>query len=152
MAIDGNNLGTDITDAIENISEYKPWQSELKNKILDSWQAASGEIASHVNDEIVLPAISSPTLINNWENYGTPYRNAGFYKFLGIIYLTGMVKIGTDYDIFILPEGYRPDRRLVFQANSSLGGAKIEIFINGNVVSQNFGLSYISLDGINFRI
>lgn len=82
----------------------------------------------------------------------------------GVVYLDGSIKggtvqtNGTNYLLFTLPIGYRPNRRMCFpitRANTSLTTStvgRIEIDLNGNVYGVNYSNLNNSLTGISFLI
>lgn len=94
--------------------------------------------------------IVTPTLYNNWVYYDSVnYSNVAYYKDgFGIVHLQGVVKNGTvgSGNIFTLPSGFRPSKRLVF--NNSFG--RIDIFTNGEIQFVSGNNSIVSLDGITF--
>jgi len=96
----------------------------------------------------------SPAFLNSWVNYGTPNRNAGYYKDqFGIVHLEGCVKSGTiGTAIFTLPSGYTPTAYLIFPTVSNSLFGQISIDTSGNVIASVGNNASISLDGISFRI
>jgi hypothetical protein len=111
-----------------------------------------------------------------WENWGSGYATAAFYKDqLGIVHLRGLVAEANQASsspivrsIFRLPAGYRPDSRRLFTTNGrdAVGGlevavGRIDIHADGLVEFMNDcngGLSdcsatgpFVTLDGISFR-
>lgn len=110
-----------------------------------------------------------PAFMGTWTNYGGSYDNAAFTERNGIIYLKGLVKSGTvNTLVFTLPVAYRPVSRRIFatlgaavtSGAASTGtahthdisdvGARVNIFVSGDVVPQNSGNAYVSLDGISY--
>lgn len=100
-----------------------------------------------------LEAVTAPTLLNGWLDYGSAFQTAGYYKDgLGIVHLTGVVKSGTaGATIFTLPSGYRPAANQQQPAAASGGYATCRINSDGSVVHQGSITSWYSLDGISFR-
>ncbi|NET24634.1 hypothetical protein [Okeania sp. SIO1I7] len=96
----------------------------------------------------------TPTFQNAWVNYGFGYNNAGYFKdSLGIVHLKGLVKNGTADTIFTLPVGYRPAARELHSVaayNNTMG--RIDILSNGTVQRISGSSTWISLDGITFRV
>lgn len=99
-----------------------------------------------------LEAIKTPTLLNSWVNYGTPYVDLGYCKTEdSLVFLRGMVKSGTvGAIIFTLPEYYRPSNQLIFNVITSTGSGRLDIFQNGDVVLVSGGNGFVSLSGISF--
>ena len=107
-------------------------------------------------------ANASPyTLYNNWTWYNsTGYGIPQYTKQDGIVTVKGLMKSGTTTNgtvIAILPEGYRPIRKMIFPAlgaaTAGNGGhtridvsAAGEIKIEGGIAASN----YLSLDSISF--
>lgn len=102
---------------------------------------------------------TNATLLNGWENYGTPFFPAGYIKLNSIVYLRGIVTGSNAYDakIFSLPEEYLPEQRLLFGTASGGEGyalipARIDIAPTGDVVKFDGSLAYLSFDGIAFKV
>jgi len=92
---------------------------------------------------------------NNWVNYDSGYSTAGFYKHGDRVNLKGVIKSGTVAAIaFTLPEGYRPTTgRLLNVAISNDALGRVDIYVTGGVlVSGLNNNTYVSLDGISFRV
>ena len=92
--------------------------------------------------------------------WGTPsYKKVGDY-----VYLNGLLKHTTrpltkDKVIDILPVGFRPQYRKIFNVTCGLAVVRIDIFKDGKIVFMDakdnapvFDWLWISLDGIRFRI
>jgi hypothetical protein len=95
-----------------------------------------------------------------WENYGSGYTPAQFYKDgLGVVHLSGLVKGTREVPrplYFILPPGYRPSTRHVFAMMceyTSDAACRIDVSPNGDVeyVNGELGMYYTTFDGISFR-
>lgn len=101
---------------------------------------------------------TSATLLNSWVTYdATIFYPAQYYKDrYGWVHLRGLIKNGTlNADLFTLPTGYKPTRRVVISAfadnvrtaaiiiNPSTGGVAA---FTGTAT----GTAYLSLDGICF--
>ena len=105
----------------------------------------------------VLRTWIAPTFTDNWVNYDNTYNHAGYYKDSeNRVHLRGLVKngsTGSDYDIFILPVGFRPERRHIFCAatNPSSTSCRIDITDDGRVIPYSgVSSSWVSLDNISF--
>jgi len=89
-------------------------------------------------------------------NYGHDYGEATYNKTTqGIVVITGLVKskeLGRA--LAQLPEGYRPDKKLVFNVNNNDTSARVDVFQNGKIMWINgnkcHGYGNISLSGIKF--
>lgn len=109
---------------------------------------------------VTTDGVNMPALQNGWQAWTAPATSYAPRATLknGIVYLDGLIKPGTvtDYTtLFTLPAGYRPTvNRFISVATSNAGGARqIQILAGGAVrLGESFGGSYISLDGISFRV
>lgn len=105
-----------------------------------------------------LQAWQTPTLLNGWVAYGSPYAPAAYYLGPeGKVHLRGLVKSGTPGStIFTLPAGYRPETKLLVATVGSAGSGDVvmTVIINtdGTVVSNHSSANtYVTLDNISFR-
>ena len=91
-----------------------------------------------------LPKKVQPPLLNSlWTNYDRGYRKAAARIDNGMVTIDGMIKIRAadqnsrtlDFNepIDVLPPAMRPDKRLVFNANSHGTLARVDILPNGRV-------------------
>jgi len=151
--INGNDLGTDIKDAISAMT------SEEKQDLEFVWQTVAGIVADHVNPFLVfLPALENwnivPVFQNNWENYDIAnFSAASYYKDpYGRVFLKGCVKNGGANGIFYLPSGYRPERQEGFAAVENGSFSEISIATTGLVSRLSGGNTQLHLTGISFRV
>lgn len=98
----------------------------------------------------------APTLLNSWQNYGTAYGSAAYWKDkCNVVHISGMVKGGTITDgtvIFTLPSGYRPSAPEKFLVVSVNALCILDIYTNGNVtIRAGANASWVSLSGISFK-
>jgi hypothetical protein len=88
-----------------------------------------------------------------WTRYATSYADGGYLKLnTGIVVLKGLVKGGAEGSVIAqLPEGYRPDERMVFETStfSNIVG-RVDVHPNGNIVAVRSDPDWIGLDGIMF--
>ena len=113
-------------------------------------------------------AWAAPTLSGTWANYGGAYQTARYFRdSLGIVHLEGLVanassiSAGGNSVISVLPSGYRPPARLIFEvecyfATTGAQAARIDVESGGEVRMYNQtattqAISYVSLSGITFR-
>jgi len=125
------------------------------------------------------------SLLTPWANYGNGYSTARYYLHQGRVYLTGIIRIDNGDDvknfknrypnklirifgktklntnlsrIAFLPEGYRPDQRLIFSiptpnvpndGNTIMG--RVDVLPNGLILAIDATSSWLSLDGLSFR-
>jgi hypothetical protein len=100
-------------------------------------------------------------LQNNWTDYGAPYSANGYtLTTSGVVMLKGNLKrTGTpavNEIIGVLPPGYRPSNRLMFETSSSADSStgqntsRIDIDTSGNILFENGDSGYLTLEGINF--
>jgi hypothetical protein len=104
----------------------------------------------HTGDEDFI----APTLSGTWVNFDGSHQEAGYYRSRnGEVHLRGLVKSGSvPSTIFTLPAGYRPSREIYFPVLSNGAIGRITIETDGDVVATAGNTTYISLDGISFRI
>jgi hypothetical protein len=92
------------------------------------------------------------TLLNGWTNYGTGYPFGEFRMHPGsLVEVRGMVANGTASDIAQLPEGARPQYRLLLPSiggGNSLG--RIDVTNTGFINYQAGTKSFMTLDAIRF--
>lgn len=99
----------------------------------------------------------TPTLLNAWAHYGTPFSGARYYKDpLGIVRLKGLVQSGTvagdsTGNIFTLPAGYRPTEQRVIVTISNGAIARLDVLTDGSVRAVSGSNVWFSLDGVSFR-
>ena len=98
-------------------------------------------------------AVTAPTLLNSWVNYGAGVQTAGYYKDkFGIVHLQGAVKDGTiGLAAFSLPVGYRPSATESFAcaSNGAFGQCNIQPTGGVNPAIGSNVIFYFS--GISFR-
>lgn len=114
------------------------------------------------NASAAIPMWIDCGLMDGWVNYsptGAPsHEQCGFtITKHGVVVLKGLIKDGPagNSKLFNLPEGYRSNQRLIFNAAGSSGTVRINVDSNGDVLlSRETGdttsSGYISLDGIIF--
>jgi hypothetical protein len=99
----------------------------------------------------------SPTMLNSWVNYddGIQYSVCQYMKDeMGFVHFRGLIKsgtVGSATPVFVLPVGYRPDKRLgiVTISNNTVG--QIDVFADGKVSAIVGSNVWITLVGIMFR-
>jgi len=98
----------------------------------------------------------TPTLINGWSWYGSPFATPGYTKSSdGIVSLKGLIRAGTvtaGTPIFTLPTGYRPSSRQLLGSVSAGLDYRIDVNTDGVVYLQggNINAAWVSLDTIRF--
>lgn len=97
----------------------------------------------------------TPSLQNGWVPYGSPYGPATYYKDAqGFVHLSGLVKggvIGAYDPMFVLPAGYRPLNRIMFNVLGEASKTRVDVDANGSV-SVTIGTNgYVTLNGIYFK-
>lgn len=98
----------------------------------------------------------TPTLLNGWTDWGTPYGAVGYWRARGVVRLVGVAKSGmvaTDAGgaIFTLPAGFRPGADLQVPVVSAGGPGICYIDTAGNVRAHVGVNTSFFLDGIVFR-
>ncbi len=117
---------------------------------------ASPRQALDLNGGLIwVEAVSAPSLLNSWVNFGSGFSNAGYWKDSeGNVHLQGLIKSGTIGQIaFTLPAGYFPADGLKHYFSTASNGsvAGVEVDASGNVTPQYGSNNYLSLEGIVFR-
>ncbi|PTX59473.1 hypothetical protein C8N46_10962 [Kordia periserrulae] len=100
----------------------------------------------------------TPLLLNGIQNYpGSAYQAARYRKKNDVVFIEGLVSSGTPTlgytDIFVLPSGYRPSKRLIL--NTLISGnvaTRIDIMTTGEVRCYDYNTSWTSISGISFVI
>ena len=96
-------------------------------------------------------------LLNGTVNYGHDYGKATYHKTTdGIVTISGLVK-SQEYGLIAqLPEGYRPNKQLVFNVNNNYSSCRVDVLTDGRIMWINgdkcHGYGNISLSGINFYV
>ena len=103
---------------------------------------------------------ATPTTNDEWVSYdgSSNYNNAGFTKTSnGRVFLRGLIQNNKNSDaisnsiIGRLPEGYRPEGKLVFQTITSPNvAARVDIEADGDIIAVTGDGTWISLDSISF--
>lgn len=97
-------------------------------------------------------AAGNPAFQGTWVNFGSGYATAAFRKEENdVVRLRGMVKSGVvGTSIFLLPAGYRPAERLLFDTQSNSAVGRIDVIEDGRVDVLTGNNAWISLSGITF--
>lgn len=101
----------------------------------------------------IVPDWTDCGLQNGWGNYGGSHATAQFTKTTAnIVVLKGLVKTGAAGTVVCtLPVGYRPDKRLMFQALSdSATTTRVDIDSNGDVIANSGYTNWVNLSTIQF--
>jgi hypothetical protein len=118
----------------------------------DLLQGTSTTAATFQQGSSAHEAVSTPTLLNSWVNFGAPFENASYYKDpFGMVHCRGFVKSGTGV-IFVLPTGYRPANKRVFATNGNNAFASISVDSSGNVSFDTGSNAFVSLDTLRFDV
>lgn len=111
--------------------------------------------ADHNHNLNITPSWIAPTFGAGWTNYGLGFESAGYYKDkFGFVHLRGLVKrtTGTEINIFILPEGFRPSSAHILPIIGNGGIGRVDINSAGQVIYQGGGTDYFSLGGVYFSV
>lgn len=97
------------------------------------------------------------SLLNGIQNYGSTYQNARYRKKDGVVFIEGLVRFGTptgsQTDIFILPSGYRPSKRIILNTiKSGNVMTRIDVLSSGHVKCYDYSTSWTSIAGLSFVI
>lgn len=131
----------------------------------DFWEYTPNITSLSINGDITIGgklnrpirSFTSVILQNNWVNFNNNYSLPAYYLDNdSIVHLKGFVKNGTTTQntiIFSLPLGYRPTEIKVFAVPSGDGTfGRVDVLPNGNVQFYSGVNTYLSLDGISFRV
>ena len=106
------------------------------------------------NDLTNTPTVEADTVLilePGYSHEGGNFGQVTYYKNNERVYLEGSV-LGTSIGIVgYLPVGYRPSKRLRFNANTSNGIVRVEITIAGVIRLMNTPTSWFSLSDVSFR-
>ena len=113
-----------------------------------------GDVGDVSVSDIVFEGWTTPTLLNNWVNYGGLHEPAGYCKdALGFVHLKGLIKLGTvDANAFVLPVGYRPayEQLFIIMGNGAVG--RLGVHADGSVRPQSpTNNAWVQLNGITFK-
>lgn len=108
-----------------------------------------------------VPILASP-LNNSWRNYNainstTAYQDAGYWRTGPEVNLQGLVGgglVGVQYNVFLLPSGYRPEKDTLFTAidGTNKSDTRVDVLANGYVTVEVCpGTGYVSLAQIRFK-
>ena len=97
----------------------------------------------------------TPTLLNGWEKFGSPWSSLKYYKdSSNIVTIRGRVRNGT-LGMFILPKGYRPSSVLgfpilCFDSSSNIVPASIMVRVSGEVEAWHGTINTSAIIDISF--
>ncbi len=168
-----NNQGTSAWGQVnvQTDGTVLAWADTNQYISLDQVEFDTGTTSSYVVGAIPDPPeamhwignAGEPVFQNSWVNYdsglnyasfaSSVYRNAGFYKDRGRVYLQGVIRSGTvPGNAFVLPPDYRPynQRAFIVLTNTTPGYVTVES--NGAVNMASVSNAYVFLDQINFDL
>ena len=133
--------------------------SEVAREIMIyDWSTLTAEVRAYIDQFADAKANKAqeewitPTLLNGFTNTVVPLR----YKkdSLGFVHIQGQVEnITTDKTIFVLPVGYRPDRRVLFSHVSNLTGLNYStVDLSGRFVYGSGGLTWADFGEVIFYV
>ena len=102
--------------------------------------------------------IIHPYFLNGWKNYGEPYEEVEIIKNReGLVTINGLISGDYSKIIFRLPEGWKPNKQLIFSICSDNVSRRLDINSNGELFLNNNGCigsvtgsGWVSLSGISF--
>jgi hypothetical protein len=93
--------------------------------------------------------------VNAWVSYDSTYNPGSYYRDGdGVVHLRGLIKNGTSTTICTLPEGFRPEGRLLTHCISNgYPASRIDITTAGVVTLEHstYDAGWLSLEGISFK-
>lgn len=96
-----------------------------------------------------------PGLLNGWTNESSgSYQDAGYIRDAqGYVHLRGRITSGMiGNSAFILPEDHRPAKEMTFAVASNGAYGQVAVQVDGNVIPAVGSSTWISLDGITFKV
>ena len=150
------HITLDIPTAFTLVDYHSSGKGIAFGKVAEAQDKMEIALDVDLTGELLQEAKIAPTLLNNWQNYGTSYDSAAYWKDkCNVVHLSGMVKGGTITDgtvIFTLPTGYRPTAPEKFITVSVNAICILDIYTNGNVtIRAGANASWLSLSGISFK-
>ena len=100
----------------------------------------------------------TPSLINGWAAYGSPYYGPRYKQVGKLVILRGLAQSGTVSTtpatgaIFILPAGYRPVERMAFAVQSNNLFGRCDVTEIGEVVAYIGSNVWFSLSPVKFPV
>lgn len=94
---------------------------------------------------------TAASLLNSWQNFGAPWAGAAYRKVGDIVYLRGLIRLGTmNTAAFTLPSGFRPPADLYFSSVDAGVVGEVIVTSAGDVKPSNTNNTYQSLSAISF--
>jgi hypothetical protein len=142
------------SDSLSNVVTISNFYSLVPSSAFSGGPGFVGTIGGNVS-----PPWIAPTLLNGWTNIGDPFAPAGYkkdgnniVKLRGLI-VGGSTTAGLTGKLWLLPDGFRPTKDLVFFVPSGAGGIG-SIFIDaasGYIqLNVNAPFANLCLDNISF--
>lgn len=95
----------------------------------------------------------APTLLSSWLIFGSDWEDPAYAKdSQNIVHLRGLVRNGIiGVTVFLLPAGYRPNKKLIFAVKDSTLVGGVDVLSSGEVRFRTGTASnWVSLSGISF--
>lgn len=144
-----NVFHADSTNTVYNIRDIDG-SSVIANAM--GRNAFKGTLVASANNNDT-EQIYAPTFANSWVNFGSTFRDAGYWRdAAGVVHILGTVKSGTiDTVMFTLPAGFRPSETLLFSVPSNAAFGYVEVQGDGDVICKVGDNTFVGLDGISFK-
>ena len=116
------------------------------------------KLEGNSENQYLIGANNAPAFTNSWVNFDSGTEPAAFYKDkFNRIWLSGLMKSGTvgvGSPAFTLPVGYRPNFINNFCSIDGAGvpSARIAVLTDGSLEVRAGNNTFISLDGISWRV
>lgn len=155
----GVEFGELSSDEYQWLQGYRPWGNRVVNmaRMNGTWVITGHSQEEGFGGQIRLELENDWETYNDhqvesWDNWAEPRAQR---LPSGVVLLSGLVGWGTATNgtvIATLPEGYRPDFRLIFPVMNSTNPRSIYIEPTGEIFigTTNISAGFISLDGIAF--
>ena len=83
-----------------------------------------------------------PTLNTGWSHYSSPYGPVKYRRIGSIVNIQGLADGATQgTNVFQLPVGYRPERRIIISALNNGAAVRLDITTDGNVYAHTISSS-----------
>ena len=124
---------------------WEYFETDTKRKIM--WTGDEWIILSIIPDDAWINVSAFGT---GWSNYSSDYGGARYRRYTnGRVEIQGLVKGATGFGslVFVLPVGYRPNKRQVFgTVSDSAGASRLDVNSNGDVYFMQGGAGFVSLN------
>ena len=108
----------------------------------------SAALETFLHENVTPTEWRTPTLLNSWVDFGSPYQTARFRREGNTVHIEGLIKSGTTTittPIFVLPDEYRPYGDLIIGVAINGGGGSVAVTSAGSVQAWVVSPTWTSL-------